>query len=84
MFGYGPLSLILIAMYGISAYIFGYDRMNAIKNEGFVKSTSLWLYGAALVIWYFGLVYQRKLNRAPTDNSSNRADRMAKELEKES
>ena len=79
--GYSILSVLLLIMYVGSSYIFAYDRMSAIKNEEFIRSSALALYCVAIVIWYIGLVFQRKLNRPPKDDSSKRADNIAAQLQ---
>ena len=59
--GYLVLSIVLLLMYLGSSTIFAYDRLHAIKNEEFGRATAIWLYVVAALIWYIGLVFQRKL-----------------------
>lgn len=75
------LFIALLLMFLISSYIFATDRLAAIKNEPFVRTSSLILYGFALVTSYYGLVFQRKLIKPPKDNSSDRADNIAAQLQ---
>ena len=79
--GYLFLFLTLLLMFLFSSYIFAADRLSAIKNENFVRTSSLILYLFALIISYYGLVFQRKLIKPPSDNSSDRADQIAAQLQ---
>ncbi|NNN20063.1 MAG: hypothetical protein HKL84_09470 [Acidimicrobiaceae bacterium] len=78
---YTTLSILVLVMYLSASYIFAYDRMQAIKNEGFIRTSSLLLYVGAIVIWYIGLVFERRLIRPPADEGSMRADKMAAQLQ---
>ena len=80
MHGYAVLSITLLVMYGYSSYLFALDRLTPEKNEEFINTSALWLYCVAVTIWYVGLVFQRLLTKPPTDNSSDRSDRIASQL----
>lgn len=75
------LLIVLLVMFLISSYIFATDRLAAIKNEPFVRTSSLVLYVCALGISYWGLVFQRKLGKPPKDSGSDRADNIAAQLQ---
>ena len=83
MSGYAALSIILLLMYLASSYIFAYDRLHAIRNEEFSRSSAIWLYIGAIIIWYIGLVFQRKLENPQILKSGNVADDIAAQLGKD-
>jgi len=78
--GYWLFLFALVTLYPAASYIFAHDRLSAIKNEEFVRNSSLTLYVIALAIWYFGLVFQRQLHKPPKDDGEKRADKLAAQL----
>lgn len=78
--GYTVLSIVLLLMYMASSYIFAYDRLHAIKNEDFSRASAISLYLVAILIWYIGLVFQRKLENPPIDKRGDTADIIANQL----
>ena len=80
MTGYTVLTIVLLLMYLSSSCIFALDRLHAIKNEDVSKNTAIGLYIVAVIIWYIGLVFQRKLEHPLIQANANAADRIAAQL----
>jgi len=73
--------LSLATVFITCAVIYAYHRTGNIKNEHFLFVSSLVLYFAALLVWYFGLVLQRRLNNMELlDAGEKRANAMVTEL----
>ena len=79
--GYLFLLFVLLVTFVASSLIFAHDRLGAVRNEEFVRNFSIGLYIVALLVSYWGLVFQRKLDNTPKDNSSDRADNIAAQLQ---
>lgn len=62
---YGFFLLMTAGVYTYCLLVFSMYRLDRIKNLSFVSETSVYFYGAALVLWYFSLVFQRKLQKRP-------------------
>jgi hypothetical protein len=77
---YLPLFIMLIIMIPASAILFALDRLGQSLNEDFARPLSICLYAIALVLSYFGLVFQRQIDEPPQDKSSARADDIAAQL----
>ena len=78
--GYMVIFVVLLCVFAAASIIFALDRLKVNKNEAFVESSSLILYALALFFSYFGLIFQRNLNKPPKFNSSDRADEIAAQL----
>jgi hypothetical protein len=67
---YSLFFILTVACYVYSFLVFGMHRLGRIENHDFVASTSIWFYITALVLWYFSLVFSKKLAKPPAEEDS--------------
>lgn len=60
---YGLFVFLTGAVYFYCLIVFSMYRTGSIKNAPLVEDTSLYFYFLALVLWYFSLVFARKLQK---------------------
>jgi len=60
---YGLFMILTGAVYFYCLIVFSMYRSGSIKNVPFVEDTSLYFYILALVLWYYSLVFARKLQK---------------------
>jgi hypothetical protein len=61
---------VTLLCYGYSIIVFGMYRLGRLENLDFVAATSGYFYLVSLVLWYFSLVFSKKLFKPNTEEIS--------------
>jgi magnesium-transporting ATPase (P-type) len=75
--------VLLCSLYLVSIIMFCMERFGQLPNHDPIKKWALGLYGTAIIVWYFGMVFQRKLPKIKINGGQSNADRMAVILSQE-
>ena len=77
---YAFFLLLQLAIYAYCAIVFGLYRTGQLKNATLIPNWSVIVYSAALLLWYWSVVLDRKLTRTTTVAPPSGGEKLLQEL----